>query len=556
MASDMRHAGIGWPENAGGEHPSRDYILGMPGMQGAVTICSPSARYHYDYIRRGAPNATVVWRAIPRRGLLPAELGWDANRVADECLNLWNEQPHTTNSPEWFLPLNELQFAFENGGPFPGYGVMAENLGKLRLQLRRKFSQKYPDLDVRLMFPAWVPQDDGDRLDEWATEAQQWSGIALHCYGSADTMRERYRSYRDAFPTLPIFVGEWNSNHEGHDELRSLVMWGEVAAHDPLFLGATYYIWETSNTGEQDLSIWGNPDREELFRNPPLAPLVESEPEEPPMKYHEFPAKGVDVASYQGNPDWVAVAASGITFAFTKLSEDNGYINPYFERNWVAIKAAGLYRGVYHFARPQGQDAETEARYFLDNLFTHGGALDYGDMIVLDIEAGAGDLGHWVLKWLQYVENYVGFKPLVYTGAWFAGPHNFAAVPELAEYGLWIAAYQDEMPFAFAPWLNVAFWQYTSKGQVPGIGGDVDMNVFNGDVNHIPMYGLRPSEEPPVSEYNVGPGILAKMQEFGDSPATNEMYTGEIYSEAYGQTGARYVYIKSLNRTFRYNADA
>jgi len=279
----MKHAGIHWPENAGGEHPSRDAIVAMPGMQGATLICSPSARYHYQFIRQQCPPAIVVWRAIPRQGKLPAQLGWDGQMVADECLNLWNEQPH--HGTEWFTPLNELQFIKENGAPFPGYGPMAQNLAGLRVALRDRF-QSFGQ-DVRLIWPAWVPSDDGTFLGDWIQEAEQWDVIGLHCYGSAETMRTRYQSYRAAFPSHPLFVGEWNSNHEGHDERASLEMWAEVSNTDPLFLGAVYYIWETNNAGERDLSIWGNGERYGLFLNPPIPEPI-PEPEPVPMPEYKF----------------------------------------------------------------------------------------------------------------------------------------------------------------------------------------------------------------------------------------------------------------------------
>jgi len=58
------------------------------------------------------------------------------------------------------------------------------------------------------------------------------------------------------------------------------------------------------------------------------------------------------------------------------------------------------------------------------------------------------------------------------------------------------------------------------------------------------------------SSFSVGPGILAAMAANGDAPATDEMFfkhgERDAYSEAYGQSGARYVYIVSLNQTFRY----
>lgn len=283
----LKFAGIHWPANAGGEHPNVETILSMPGVsQGCTVICADSARYWYRQARAACP--LVVWRAIPRQGKLPAQLGWDAKKVTDECLNLWSEQPH--GGEEWFLPLNELQFVRENGAPFPGYAEMAENLRRLRLELRKRFNGS----GVKLMFPAWVPSDDGDHLAEWYAEASAWDAIAVHCYGAADTMRDRYQSYRTAFPNHPIMVTEWNANHEGHDERAALQMWGLIGATDPLFLGATYYIWETKNPGEGDLSIWGNDERLALFLSPPVlapSPLPAPEPEPEPT--------GGDMPEYQ-----------------------------------------------------------------------------------------------------------------------------------------------------------------------------------------------------------------------------------------------------------------
>ena len=276
--ADLRYAGIGWPENAGGEHPSADYILMMPGIkEGCTLLCAPSARYWYAKARAASP--LVVWRSIPRQGKLPAQLGWEPNRVADECLNLWDEQPHGDGT-EWLLPLNELEFERESGEPFVGYEQVARHLAGLRLQLRRKIAQRYPDADVKLMFPAWVPGDDIAYADAWRSEALLWDAVCLHVYGSADEMEARYRAYRRTVgPTLPIFIGEWNANHTGADERASLLMFERLAREDPNLLGVCYFIWETRNQGEEDLSIWGNGDRFGLFSNPYTSGILAPTPE-------------------------------------------------------------------------------------------------------------------------------------------------------------------------------------------------------------------------------------------------------------------------------------
>lgn len=220
--------------------------------------------------------------------------------------------------------------------------------------------------------------------------------------------------------------------------------------------------------------------------------------------------RGIDVSNWQGVVDWPAVAADGIRFAFAKATEGTFFNDPYFARNWAGAKAAGLVRGAYHFARPSASTPDAEAAFFLAAVERAGG-LKVGDILVLDIEdekylrgGSYGTAGKWSLGFCRYIEAAVGFKPIVYTGPWYISSRGFADTPELAEFGLWLAAYQPSMPAAPAPWPLVAFWQFTSKGRVRGVAGDCDVNVFNGAPDRIAAYGKparpEPKPEPPTSE--------------------------------------------------------
>jgi lysozyme len=73
-------------------------------------------------------------------------------------------------------------------------------------------------------------------------------------------------------------------------------------------------------------------------------------------------ATGPDVSNFQ-HPngaaiDWGQVRSAGHTFAFVKASEGpvgggGYYTNGWFKSDWAGAGGAGLYRGAYHFARPQ-----------------------------------------------------------------------------------------------------------------------------------------------------------------------------------------------------------
>lgn len=482
--------------------------------------------------------------------------------------------------------------------PWPGD---AENR-----EAARQYSAWYLNerANVKAAFPgvpvAPAPHDQGDDhataiwldiMDGFECySAEHADFLADHCYYASKDFDDeswggRWRMLRRRYPHLgPIWNLETNDCGDYSDgdtaerasRLRAYIERCRAVSPDDLACVSLFTI--KGAPGDNDKPAWwflttrmldaANEARSVAVTvDPPVIgsisePSVEEPKQEPLPEEPAMPERplGIDVASYQGYPDWDAVRASGVQFGITKLTEDNdaaGYVNPTFAHNWEGMRQAGIIRGVYHFARPSAWDAVAEADYFL-RTFEARAELLTGDLIALDIEAGQGDLGQWCLDWLRRVESVVGFKPLVYTGAWFAGPHNFAAYPELGEYGLWFAAYQSQMPAPVAPWDTIAIWQYSSTGRVDGIAGDVDMNVFNGPIERLPLYGYQPAPVPePVPEpeptYAVGAGILAAMAVAGDAPATDEaFYPHNQFSEAYGVSGSRYVYIASLGRTYRY----
>src|SRR5438034_1060907 len=82
--------------------------------------------------------------------------------------------------------------------------------------------------------------------------------------------------------------------------------------------------------------------------------------------------KGVDVSYYQGHVDWKTAHAHGIRFAFARVSDGTGFLDPQFGANWSGMKSAGVIRGVYQFFRP-GQDPIAQANLLLNELKKHGG---------------------------------------------------------------------------------------------------------------------------------------------------------------------------------------
>jgi lysozyme len=277
-------------------------------------------------------------------------------------------------------------------------------------------------------------------------------------------------------------------------------------------------------------------------------------------------AYGPDVSSHQGYVDWASVRAAGCSFGATKASGGAWYANPTFTSNWQGMAAAGLQRMAYHFAFESsgqplpGPGPVVEADFFLSKVLPYG--LVRGDILVLDIEQGAGNLGDWVLAWCRHVEGRVGFKPWVYTGAWFADPHGFGLVPELAAYPLWLANYSaTSMPPPCAPWTQTSCWQFTDKATVPGISTPADGNRFNGTAEQMWALG-KPGDLPVDDPYAgwaglVGTGLLDMMAVDGTLPAQSRStwlplgQTPADIEECYGANGVRYTWLLTVGRGFR-----
>lgn len=200
-------------------------------------------------------------------------------------------------------------------------------------------------------------------------------------------------------------------------------------------------------------------------------------------------ALGVDVADYQ-HPggaaiDWPQVAAAGYKFAFIKVSEGDYYVNPYYASDLSQAKAAGLYAAGYAFAVPNVSSGTSQADYALanDGYTPDGHTLP----LALDIEynpygsecygLSSAQMVSWISAFTSEVQLVTGQLPIIYTTAdWWetctGDSTAFGADP------LWVAGYVSGNPPMPAGWGNWTFWQYTSRGSVPGISGNVDVSYF------------------------------------------------------------------------------
>lgn len=200
---------------------------------------------------------------------------------------------------------------------------------------------------------------------------------------------------------------------------------------------------------------------------------------------------GIDVSHYQGKINWQKLAADGHDFTFIKASEGKELWDNNFVANWEEAGRYGLRRGAYHFFRPEVKP-ETQAKNFLSQV-----NLSPGDLPpVLDVEAigklSPLELINAIDVWAEMTEARYGVKPIIYTGQNF---YNRFLAGHIDEYPLWLARYDVEEPVTVCG-REYQFWQYTDKGRLPGIHGNVDRNVFFG--SHLDLALL--CIPPPVSK--------------------------------------------------------
>lgn len=180
--------------------------------------------------------------------------------------------------------------------------------------------------------------------------------------------------------------------------------------------------------------------------------------------------KGIDVSRYQGDPNWSQVASSGIKFVFLKATESTSYVDPTFYRNAKSAKAAGLSVGAYHFARfGSVSEAKNEATHFINSC--KKADLDYP--LVLDLEVNQKGVSRDALTsaavaFLETVES-AGYKGMIYSGKSFL--ENTLDESKLSGYYKWVARYNNVLG------RSADVWQYSDSGKVPGISGNVDMNI-------------------------------------------------------------------------------
>lgn len=204
----------------------------------------------------------------------------------------------------------------------------------------------------------------------------------------------------------------------------------------------------------------------------------------------EFPVRGVDVSSYQGEINWRILASQDISFAFIKATEGSSHIDRNFLINYERAGETELRVGAYHFFS-YDSPGETQADNFIGVVHPVESMLPP----VVDVEFYGNKEDNLpdpvtvraeLVVLLSRLEDYYGMKPVIYATD---KSYSLYIAGEFDGYDIWIRSVftRPSLPDN-RDW---TFWQYTARGKLLGYDGDerfIDLNVFNGTAEEFQAY--------------------------------------------------------------------
>lgn len=193
--------------------------------------------------------------------------------------------------------------------------------------------------------------------------------------------------------------------------------------------------------------------------------------------------KGIDVSKHQGEIDWRKVSEDGVSYAFIRAgfrgnTEGKLVEDEFFADNMEGAADNDIHTGVYFYTQAMTpEEAKEEAEFVLDLIEPY----DVTYPIVLDLEETGSDSSRTAdLTKEEYTQAAIAFcetiKEAGYTPMIYGNLKTFMIMldmEQIEEYDKWFAYYDSTVYFPY----DFEIWQYSSKGRVKGIKGDVDLNV-------------------------------------------------------------------------------
>lgn len=192
---------------------------------------------------------------------------------------------------------------------------------------------------------------------------------------------------------------------------------------------------------------------------------------------------GIDVSSHNQYIDWYSVKQDGIDFAMIRVGyrgaqEGILHEDAYFNTNMQAAIQNKIKVGAYFFSSAITEDEiDEEVNMVLNEIRNY--KIDMP--IVFDMEefekGGRIDnltqeqRTNLALRFCEKIKK-AGYEPMIYGNmTWLYQNYDFE---KISKYPIWLASYSSQCPMED----KFDMWQYSNIGQVNGIEGDVDINIY------------------------------------------------------------------------------
>lgn len=225
--------------------------------------------------------------------------------------------------------------------------------------------------------------------------------------------------------------------------------------------------------------------------------------------------RGIDVSNFQGNIDWKKVKASGIDFVIIRAGwGKNGRDSKFKEYINGAINAGIKNIGIYWFLYAKNEnDIVGNANGCVSTIGAYKDNINFKVWADWEYDSDNYCKGlnkatrtQWVKRFCQEVAKQ-GFEVGIYANPdYIKNKFN-----DISDYPLWLAFYSNSKGS-----YNPLIWQYTSKGSINGIKGNVDLDEFYGEILSVPFDKIKDIEatvkpcSPKVNPYKEPTVILKK----------------------------------------------
>ena len=187
--------------------------------------------------------------------------------------------------------------------------------------------------------------------------------------------------------------------------------------------------------------------------------------------------KGIDLSCWQEKVNYLELKAQGIEFAIIRcgFGKNISQKDSKFEDHYAGLKYAGIKIGAYLYSYANTiEGAKAEAKNCLE--FIKNKKFDLPIFYDLEDSKTTGNASKETITEMAKVfcEEIIkaGYQAGVYANLnWFTNKIN---VKELEKYNIWLAQWGVEK---YTANFKVDIWQYTSKGEIKGINGNVDLDI-------------------------------------------------------------------------------